>query len=406
MKTFRYIAIDDSGQSRTGKVKATSVDACRALLKQKHLTLIESKELSSVLGLSNLGGLNRLFALKLNETELSLLFRQLATLINAGVPLLEAIRSVNSQADQQKDRQLLSHCESELLEGTSFSAALKGADMGVPEDVCAAISVAEESGALGDVLTRLAEEQEHRSDNKRALLGAILYPSLLVTTSIAVMIFVMTNIVPKVVAVFDKQRSELPQVTKVVIAISDFFVHYGFVLLILLVGLLLLLSVLNSLPKYRLLLHRQLLLLPFIGTIIKLSALADWSRHLAMMLSSGVPVIKSMRIANNTIGNLSLKKQLDDALYQVDRGENLHVALAEQPDIPGFMLHLISSGEMSSSLVDMLNRISDFYSRMLRAKTDIFLKVLNPVLLIFIAIVISVIILGVITPIMQMNSMV
>ncbi len=191
-----------------------------------------------------------------------------------------------------------------------------------------------------------------------------------------------------------------------VISVSDFLIVYGIYLLIFL--LFMLAGFIWSLrdPERRLRWHSVLLKVPKLNHWLKLAVFSDWCRSMALLLSSQVPAVHAMKIANAGVSNLALRETLNKATRRVQEGETIHSALSEQSHIPGFMLHLIGSGEASSNLESMLQRIADYYAAMIRSEVDTLLKLLNPLLLIVIAGIIMVIILGVLTPIMQMNQMV
>jgi len=292
------------------------------------------------------------------------------------------------------------------MEGESLAQAMRRGSQGVSDSIVAATEVAERTGHLAGVLERLADEQERSLDNQRALKGALIYPALLITVSLAALVFVVTNIIPKISAVFVSQKSELPFVTEVVLGVSDFFIEYGVVM-----GIALLLTAIGLMmalqrPGFRLRVDALLLRLPKVGYWIKLSDFSDWTRNLALMLESGVPVVDALRIANFTVSNRVLRAGLNRVVEEVNGGESLSSSLATTAEVPKFMAHLISSGEKSGQLRQMLDKIASYYSKLLASSTETLLKILNPVLLIIIAGIITVIILGVITPIMQMNSMI
>jgi len=406
MPVFNFKALDNSGKLISGKEMAESITSCKALLRKRDLIPLEitSEIDESLFSVDKF--LKHLWRRRLSSIVIGMILRQLSTLLGAGVPIHEALKLMIEQSENEFQKRVLSEWSAGLLEGKSISEAVSCGQFKLPEDIAAAMSVAEQTGHLDKVLERLADEQERRLDNQKILQSALIYPSLLIVTSITVLVFVMTSIVPKVVAMFESQHAQLPLVTKIVMATSSFLIDYGVILLALLLMALAWLSIILRKPHLRLRFDWVVLQLPFIGEVVKLRNLADWCRHLSMMLAAGVPAIQSLKIANKTLANHAIFYQMSQVLTSVDRGEKLHTALSSQSLIPGFMLHLVGSGEAGSKLGEMLNKVAEYYSRQLTSKTDTFLKILNPVLLIIIAGIITLIILGVITPIMQMNSMI
>ncbi|NRP96120.1 Type II secretion system protein F [Marinobacterium sp. xm-g-59] len=407
MASFKYTVLDELGRQHKGVMTAESLAGCRTALREQYSVILDTEELSQKQNVESAQSLiKRLSQKQLKGLELAMILRQLATLLDAGMPIDQALKTMVANAETAKQQVLIQSWLDGLLEGLSLAKAMNlGASL-PPQDVLAAVEVAEQTGHLAKVLERMADEQELALDNQRTLKGALAYPILLLVVASAVLIFIVTNIVPKITSVFAKQKAELPFVTELVIGVSDFFVNYGLYLGVFLGLACLAFIVAMQRESFSYSLDALVLKIPKLGYWIVLANFANWCRNLALLLESGVPVTDAMRIANETLGNKFLKSNLDLVARDVAQGETLRDSLSRQPYTPGFMLHLISSGEQSSRLSDMLSKVAAYYSKLLASSTDTLLKLLNPLLLILIAGVVMVIILGVITPIMQMNSMV
>ncbi|WP_432695300.1 type II secretion system F family protein [Marinobacterium sp. YM272] len=402
MATFKYRAIGPKGALVNDSINAESPRHARQLLKQQGIVALQLDEIQA----SATRSLLSRFSGSISHMALAMLLRQLATLIASGLPIDETLRLMASQSDDARQKRLLQSWMGSVSEGVSLSRAMQQGSPALPERIVAAVAVAEEVGHLDAVLDRLASDQERSLDNRKTLNGALIYPALLISIATAVLVFVMVNVVPKITSIFISQKTELPPVTQAVIAASNFLSSYGILVLLVMAGLVGGFIWRLQDPSRRLKWHTQLLQLPKLGYWLKLAVLSDWCRSMSLLLSSQVPVVNAMQIANAGVGNLCVRDRLDRVSRRVQEGESLHAALSEHPEFPGFMLHLIGSGEAGSNLVPMLQRVADYYSAILKSGIDTLLKLLNPLLLILIAGVIMVIILGVLTPIMQMNQMV
>lgn len=402
MATFNYIALGPGGKQVKGTLNADSERHVRRMLKDDSLVPLEVRAVAARKPATSILAWRR----RLKSTDTALILRQLATLLQSGLALDDCLKLMAAQSETPAQKQLTLSWRSSIVEGQSLSSAMRNGPSQMPENVLAAIAVGEETGHLEEVMNRLADDQERLLDNRQTLQGALVYPALIITVAVAVLVFVMINIVPKVTEIFVSQQVELPAVTRAVIAVSHFLSGYGLLLLLVLVSALAGLQWWLRRPANKCRFHQRLLRLPTLGHWLLIGGLSDWCRGLALLLASGVPAVSAMTIANASVANLSLRQRLQAATEQVRQGMSVYQALVLQPGMPGFMLHMIGSGEASSELDKMLMRVADYYSKALHASVDTLLKLLNPLLLIIIALIVMVIILGVLTPIMQMNRMI
>lgn len=400
MATYNYLALSRQGKQQKGSLNGDSERHIRRQLKDQGLvplTIKLARERSS--GTS-------LFQRKAKPSDVALILRQLATLLHSGLTLDDSLKLMAEQSETPLQKQLMLAWRSDIVEGQSLSGAMRNSPIKLADNLIAAVSVGEETGHLDNVMLRLAEDQERLMQNQQTLKGALVYPAMIISVALAVLIFVMVNVVPQVTEIFAHQKAELPNVTKVVIGLSNFLINYGIFLAIAIALAVLGFQMWLRKPQNRLRWHTRLLGVPQIGHWLLMGDISDWCRGLAVLLGSGVPAVSAMQIATAAVNNLMLRQRLQNATEQVRQGASIHQALVQQPGMPGFMLHMVGSGEAGSELDSMLMRVADYYANSLKSTIDTVLKLLNPLLLIIIAGVVMMIIFGVLTPIMQMNQMI
>ena len=402
MPTFDYSAYDISGKLVDGVVSADSERHARRLLKEKKLLPSKLAEVSkpSTSG-TRFGGRSRV-----NDFDLSLVLQQQAILIQSGLPLDDALRMTIEQAETDRQRRMVESWRSEIIEGRSFSEAMRRSPYKIPESVIAGVGVGEESGHLHTVLMRLAEDIETSAENRKTVSRALVYPATLMGASILVVAMMMVWVVPKITAIFISSNRELPLITKIIISISDFVQQYG--LMILLVAVIAIVTSVWLLkdPQRKQRWHQLLLGMPGLGRWMTMANIADWSRSLGVLLGNGVPALAALKISSTVVGNLHLRAKMEQVTESMRRGSSLQKALEENRVGSGFLVHMVGSGEASSELDKMLLRVSEYYSLRLANAVEVFLKLINPVLIMFMGGIILSVVAAVMLPIMDMGNMV
>ena len=401
MPTFDYAAYDISGKLVDGVVSADSERHARRILKDKKLLPSKLSEVAKSTPKSKLGRTT-----KVNEFDLSLVLQQQAILIQSGLPLEDAMRMTIEQAETDRQKRMVESWRSEIIEGRSFSEAMRRSPYKIPESVLAGVGVGEESGHLHTVLMRLAEDIETSAENKKTVTRALIYPATLLGASMLVVSMMMVWVVPKITAIFISSNRELPTITKIIIAISDFTQQYGLYLLLL--GLMLggAISWLLRDDGRRKRWHQVVLGLPGLGRWTTMANIADWSRSLGVLLGNGVPALAALKISSAVVSNLYLRGKMEQVTESMRRGVSLQKALEENKVGSGFLVHMVGSGEASSELDKMLMRVSDYYSLRLANAVEVFLKLINPILIIFMGGIILSVVAAVMLPIMDMGNMV
>jgi general secretion pathway protein F len=401
MPTYDYAAYDVSGKLVDGVVSADSERHARRLLKEKKLLPSKLSEVTKTSSRSKFGRSS-----KVNEFDLSLVLQQQAILIQSGLPLEDAMRMTIEQAETDRQKRMVESWRSEIIEGRSFSEAMRRSPYKIPESVLAGVGVGEESGHLHTVLMRLAEDIETSAENKKTVTRALIYPATLLGASLLVVAMMMVWVVPKITAIFISSNRELPTITKIIIAISDFTQDHS--LMMLLIGIIVaaVSSWLLRDDGRRTRWHQIILGMPGLGRWTTMANVADWSRSLGVLLGNGVPALAALKISSAVVSNLHMRQKMEQVTESMRRGTSLQKALEENQVGSGFLIHMVGSGEASSELDKMLIRVSEYYSLRLSNAVEVFLKLINPVLIIFMGGIILSVVAAVMLPIMDMGNMV
>lgn len=412
MAIYEYIGIDKSGKEVKGIKEADGVKALRLSLRNSGIFITKIKESSgAVIGnvknrpsLSQEINLKRLFE-RINVETLALATRQLATLLQSGVPMLESLRALVEQVDNEALKRVLSQVRADVNEGLSLADAMQ-------KHKCFSnvyvnmVRAGESSGSLELVLERLADFTEGQSKLQSKVIGALTYPGVMIIVAIMVVVILMTSVVPKITSIFEGAKVQLPLMTRVLIATSSIISSYWWLLIILL-GLIIygIYRLINT-PKGRAKWDRMKLKLPVFGPILQMISIARFSRTLSTLLSGGVPLLTTLQIVRNVVSNDALEKAVDDVREAVREGEDIAGPLKRSGQFPPMVVHMIAVGEKSGQLEDMLGRIASAYEARVETRVSMLTSLLEPLMILFMGVTVGSIIGAVMVPIMQMSSLV
>lgn len=404
MAAFAYKAIDKSGRNKSGVLEGDNARQIRQQLREQSLMPIEveqvaEKERRSQSGLS-------LFKPRISAGDLALLTRQIATLVEASLPIEEALLAVAEQCEKPRQKNMMMAVRSKVVEGHGLADAM--AEFPYVFDVLyrAMVAAGEKSGHLDTVLNRLADYTEKRQQTRSQITQAMIYPSLMMFFAMAIVILLLTVVVPEIVGQFDHMGQDLPTITKIMIAISDWLRDYG---LFLGVGILLLIVVMNRIlmqPAMKLRYHQFVLTMPLIGKVSRGLNTARFARTLSILTSSAVPLLESMKISSDVLENLHIKAAISEAAINVKEGSSLRASLDNTKMFPPMMMHMIASGERSGELQQMLGRAADNQDREFESLVGVSLKVFEPVLIVTMAAIVLFIVMAILQPILALNNMV
>lgn len=406
MGAFEYTALDSAGKHRKGLIEGDTARHVRALLREKSLLPVSVEEVAAQESQrrGSFGGLRQLR--RVSATDLALLTRQLATLSKAGLPLEEALLAVSQQTEKPRVQSILLGVRAKVMEGHSLAAGLGDFPRVFPEIYRATVAAGEQSGHLDTVLERLAEYTESREQTRQKVLGALLYPIVLTIMCFGIVSILLAYVVPKVVDVFDNNRSKLPLMTRMLVAVSDFMRDYGLWLLMALALAAFLFWRWSRQPAARRRVQRALLATPLAGKLLRGFNTARFTRTLSILTASTVPVLDAMRIAGEVITNLPMRDAVTEATARVREGAPIGRSLAASRLFPPMTIHLISSGESSGQLETMLDRAALNQERELEGLIAALLGLLGPLLIVGMGLIVMGIVFAMLLPIFEMNTLI
>lgn len=404
MPAYRYEAADASGRADRGVVEADSPKQARAQLRARGLTPLTVDPLAGA-GLAQRSS-STLFVRRLSTQEQALFTRQLASLIVSGLPLDEALGALADQAERQYVHELLAGIRAEVMGGSSLSVALAQHPKDFPDIYRALVSAGEHSGHLGVVLERLATYIETRNQLTSKIRLAFTYPAIVTFVAFAIVIFLLSYVVPQVVSVFANTKQKLPMLTIIMLWLSDFVRNWWWAAVAVIAVISAIIRSLLKQPDIKLSWHRWLLTAPLVGKLIRGYNTARFASTLAILVSAGVPILRSLQAAGETLTNVALKNNVDDATTRVREGASLARALAAQNQFPPVLVHLIRSGEATGNLPIMLERAATGEGQELERRTLFLTSLLEPLLILTMGVVVLLIVLAVLMPIIEINQLV
>jgi general secretion pathway protein F len=405
MPAFRYEAVDTVGATRKGVVNADTARAARADLRLQGLVPLTVDAIAHQVDATG-ATKSRGFGERLSQVELALFTRQLASLLEAGLPLEQAFSALLEQAERPYVRDLVASIRAEVMGGASFSDSLSRHPRDFAEIYRALVASGEQIGHLARVLTRLADYIERRNALVQKVRLAFTYPAIVTVVAFAIVIFLLTYVVPQIVSVFANTKQKLPVLTVMMLAVSDFVRAYG-----ILVGIILIAAwfiwrraLRNPVLKRRW--HTWLLTAPVYGKFERSLNTARFASTLAITTGSGVPILRALETSRDTLSNVAMRELVEEASASVREGVSLARALSVQKHFPPMLVHMIRAGEITGELPAMLERAADSQQQDLERRTLTIAGLLEPVLILAMGLVVLLIVLAVLMPIIEINQLV
>lgn len=405
MSAFRYEALNDEGHISQGVIEADGLRQARARLRESGLMALAVHAVTQET-LDGGGGPRWRWRNGISSAQLSLLTRQLATLLEAGLTIEQALSALIEQSESEAVRQVLAGVRAELLAGHSLAQAMGRYGRVFPDIYQSLVKAGEASGELSHVMLRLADYTESRQALRQKVGLAFVYPAIVTLVALLVVTGLLVYVVPQVVSVFQQSHQSLPLLTRLLISLSSMLQASWFYLLGTLVGAGFAVHVLLRREEIRYRWHLRLLRLPVIGRLLRSINTARMASTLAILSGSGVPLLVSLQAAAGVVGNLPMKRALEDASRKVREGAGLSRALAVSGLFPPILIHLIASGEVSGKLDAMLERAATQQEQEIGNYTSVLTSLLEPLLILVMGGVVLTIVLAILMPIIEMNQMV
>ncbi len=405
MPVFKYKGLNTSGKTVSGIRDADSPRALRGLLKKEgiYLTEVTGQRASKGAARADVPAAPRL-GQRVSAQELAVITRQLATLLDAGVTLVESLTAMVDQTENEYLKLVLSQVKQRVNEGSSLADALGQHPRIFPALYCNMIKAGESSGALDVVLYRLADFTEGQARLRAKIIGTMTYPAIMVVIGLGILAILFVVVIPKITKIFEDLEATLPLPTEILLGISHFMADYWWAVLLLVVGLIVFHIQYIRTDSGRTKWDRFKLNMPLFGSIARMLAVSRFARTLATLLSSGVPLLNALNIVRNIVNNKILADALDGARDSITEGESIAAPLKRSGEFPPLVIHMIAVGERSGQLEQMLNNVANNYEYQAETRINALTSLLEPLMIVMMGGAVGFMVFSILLPILQLNE--
>ncbi|MEM7279378.1 MAG: type II secretion system inner membrane protein GspF [Pseudomonadota bacterium] len=403
MGAFEYVALDGAGKEKKGVLEGDTARQVRQLLRERSLLPLQVTESAE-----KEAKRQRTIGLKgsLSSQDLALFTRQLATLVQAGLPLEESLLAVGQQTEKPRNQSVILGVRGKVMEGHTLADGLSDFPQAFPDIYRSTVAAGEQSGHLDGVLERLADFTENRHAIRQRVTNALIYPIAVIVLAFLIVGFMLGYVVPQVVGVFEQSGGELPLLTRVLISASDFVRDWWWALLGGVITITIAIRALLKRDGPRRSWDRTVLRLPVIGRMARGLNTAQFTQTLSILAGSGVPVLDALRISGDVVQNVPMREAVSEAALRIREGASIARSLGASKLFPPMTIHLISSGEASGELETMLARAASNQERELDGLIGTLMGLIEPFLIIFMGIIVLVIVLAMLLPIFDLNQLI
>ena len=407
MPVYEYTALDRAGKNVVGIIDADSTVAARQKLRASGKYPVQIKETTAKAKSESAAGfsLPSLFN-RITPDDIHALTRQLATLLNAGIPLVGALDALMEQTTSPPLKKIIAQIKESVNEGNSLTVSLTRHPKLFSNIYINMVRAGEASGSLDVVLDRLAEFGEHQQALKGRFQAALVYPVFMAIIGTGVLFFLLSFVVPNLTRIFTEMKQVLPLPTTILIWFSDFMRSYWWAILVVIVAIIIGIREFIKSPKGRHIWDTLKLHLPVIGQINRKIALSRFGRTLGSLLQSGVPLITSLQIVRNIVNNVLIGAVIDEAMEDIQAGKSLNLALSKSIWFPPVFRQMVSVGEQSGDLEGMLHKVADAYEREVETRITGMTALIEPIMILFMAAIVGFIVISILLPIFEMNQMI
>jgi general secretion pathway protein F len=411
MPVYAYKGLNEGGRNVNGIVDADTPKSARQKLRGQGIFptgLTEEKQSASGKSVSTAQSSTdiRAFFERITPQDLALMTRQLSTLVGAGLPLVDCLGALIEQVDNARQKRILSQVREHVVEGGNLADGMRQHPQVFNDLYVNMVRAGEASGALDIVLIRLADYTERAAALRSKVRSAMTYPLAMGLLSLGILMFLLSYVVPKVTKIFEETQQELPAITVVLLTISDFTAQYWWLILIGLMGAFTAGRAWVRTPKGRLRFDDWKLKIPIFGKILKKVALARFARTLSTLLDGGIPLLQSLDIVKHVVENTILRNAIEKGRDSIREGQSVAEPLKQSGHFPPLLVHMISVGERSGELEQMLSRAADAYDNEVEASVNALSSIMEPLLVVFMGGLVAFIVIAILLPIFELNQMV
>ncbi len=405
MPAFEYEALDPTGGTAKGTLEADSSRQVRQMLREKGMTPLNVKEVAEQKRVRGNDSGSSFLIRGISAVDLATITRQIATLVQAAMPLEEALQAVAAQQEKRRIKNMMIAVRSRVMEGYTLAQSLEAFSQSFPKMYRATVAAGEHAGFLDKVLNQLADYTESRMQSAQKIQQALLYPVILIVAAIGIVSFLLGFVVPDVVKVFIDSGQELPLVTELLISASEGLQRYWPLILLGIIGAVIAAKMALKKPAVRMVWHRRILHMPFFGRFSRSLNTARFASTLSILTRSGVSLVEALLIASQVISNDAMREGVEEVARKVSEGTSLHRALTETGFFPPLMLHMIASGEATGELDNMLERTANSQQIEVEGRISMLVGLFEPMMLVVMGGVVMVIVLAILLPIFSMNQL-
>lgn len=399
MASYGYEAINNVGKTVKGSVEAESVDAAKIRLKQQGMTVLSVKEeglLTKDISFS--------IGKKIQPRDLSVFCRQFVSMNRAGVSILECLNLLCQQTENKELQKAVKQVETDVQKGETLADALRKHPKVFPSLMITTVAAGEASGSLDVSLERMAEQFEKSAKTQAMVKKAMVYPAMVGIVALVVIVVMLVVIIPSYEEMFADLGTELPAITKAVVAASDFLIDYWFIIVPVVIAVIVAISIYLKTPAGRLLTSELSIKIPIFSELTVKSACSQLARTLSTLIAAGVPLVEAVDITANTMENVLFHEAMKDARDEIVKGVPLSTPLEQSGLFPPMLYHMIRIGEESGNTEDMLNKLADYYDEEVEMATQGLMAAMEPMIMLVLAVIVCILIAAVMSPMMQMYS--
>lgn len=400
MAKFNYSARDNKGKEIKGKLEARDAQAVVEILQDKGLVVVSVKERANIdfeqLGQINIGGVPM--------QEKVVFMRQLATMVGAGLPLTRGLQVMEQQISNPMFKKIITQVKTSVESGKSLAESFRNADEVFDAITINLIEAGESSGNLDQILNKLAVELEESKKLQGKLKGALTYPAILIVIIVGVMLLMMLVLVPAMSDIYSEFGGELPTITRIMVSMSDIFLGYWWAILVAVLGAIVGFKIWIDTPKGKRSWNKIILKIPILGTIVSKMQIAQFTRILSLLLSSGLSIIRALELTAMSLSNQMFKEVVLEAKAEVEKGGSLALPVARSDYYPLLVSSMIAVGEETGELDTVLAKVSQYYKEEVDQATENMSSLLEPVFLVIMGLAVAFISLGVYTPMFQLSE--